>query len=196
MLPFAVPIPSQPGMLDAVTWNIDYIEDWSSGSCVSAMHGPQDCELDRYELCAKKMMSNADGWNFVHCCFVNQKNLCGNEGFAAPIDDDEAIAPCTLLNTATTTAQFRQCLDGLAFTQLAALQQCATNTTSADWAKASGAATAAATQHPLWMEVDGVAVDTADTDVAAWGAKILSAVCTAFKTKNPTATAPAACAAV
>jgi len=185
---------SKPGMLDAVVWNIDFIEDWSSGKCVSGMHGPQDCELDRYELCAKHMMTNADGWSFVHCCFVNQPNLCGTEGLAAPADDDEAIPACTLLNNATATAQLQKCVSDLSFGDFPSLQQCATNDTSADWAKASGAATAAATQHPLWLEVDGTQIDVTDTNVTAWSGKVLDAVCAAFTKKNPAATAPAACA--
>ena len=85
-------------MMDIIDWQLDYIEDWSTGKCVSAMHGPPDCTLDRWQLCAKRMLSSSDAWAFVHCNFVQRLNLCGTPELAAPVDDDESgpVTNCTI----------------------------------------------------------------------------------------------------
>lgn len=64
------------------------------------------------------------------------------------------------------------------------MKKCATSDESAAWAKASGAATAKVTQHPLWVVINGKSVtdDSAGTD--AWGTSVLKAICAAASSQN------------
>jgi len=71
------------------------------------------------------------------------------------------------------------------------MKKCATGDESAAWAKASGAATAKVTQHPLWVVVDGKQVSDDSYGTQYWAASVLKAVCSAASTKG--LAIPAAC---
>ena len=57
------------GILDLVALDVNFIEDWSSGSCpADASHGGLNgCVADRFFLCAEKTLPAADAWPFIHC---------------------------------------------------------------------------------------------------------------------------------
>ena len=182
-------------MMDIIDWQLDYIEDWSTGKCVSAMHGPPDCTLDRWQLCAKRMLSSSDAWAFVHCNFVQRLNLCGTPELAAPVDDDESgpVTNCTIGDQEIKVLQ--GCTASLSsLASFEALHSCAYNNTSAEWAKASGAAASAAgAPPPMWVTVDGVKAPARATNLTQWAAAVKSNICTTFAAKAPKAVLPAAC---
>ena len=161
---------------------IDYIEDWSTGSCVNDEHGANDCTTDRYQLCAQNLASTTDAWNFIHCNFQYQSCLSTNTSPGGQYPNcylDGVLEGCAAYLSKS----------GVDY---AALKSCATNTTSAAWAKASGNVTAVvASSHPLWVQVDGAAVTDDSAGTTAWATSVLTAICKAAKAKG--VTAPAAC---
>lgn len=156
-------------MLDLVNITIDHIEDWSSGSCVQAMHGPNDCYTDRFQLCAQHTLSTSEAWNFVHC---NYKNL----------DLKEPPQPQPSLNE--TVAVMRECAQAVS-ASYDTLHECASGKESAEWAKASAARAAKDGPHPIWLFIDGTRVDGGCTPksppscIPNWAAAVLKAICSA-----------------
>ena len=146
------------GVLGLIDLDINYIEEWKTGQCVMKVHGDNDCHGDRFELCAMHMMPPTESWPYIKCAF---ESLPGMD--KSPVADIDAVFD----KCAATTAQ------------AAALKACATNSTSEAWARASGAATAAAGQmyKAQWVRVDGEVMDDDSAGLPAWGAAVLKKIC-------------------
>lgn len=121
-------------------------------------HGENDCHGDRFELCAMHMMPPTESWPYVKCAW-------------------ESLPGMDNSTTAEIDAVFDKC--AASATQGAAIKACATNSTSAAWARASGAATAAAGQmyKAQWVRIDNEVVDDDSAGLPAWGAAVLKKIC-------------------
>lgn len=168
-------------MLDLVTFSGDYIEDWSSGSCVNGEHGPNACIADRYQMCAWHMLPSTEAWKFINCNFQYQICLSASSSPGQPYPEcylDGVLSGCSNYTSVG----------------YAALGACAGNSTSEAWMKASGAATdKVAGGHPLWAFVQGKQVSDDSAGVDAWAAAVLSAICSEAKQQG--LTLPSACSA-
>lgn len=158
------------GILDLVELDLNYIEDWSSGSCPSdPTHGGLNgCVADRFQLCAEKTLPAADAWPFIHCNFQFQK--------------------CLMLSTAP--SKYPNCYEDHVLSACAgdnydALKSCASNATSAEWMQASAKiANAKNGGHPSWVTVDGTDVTDDSKGNDAWGKSVLTAICSAATKKS------------
>lgn len=167
-------------MLDIVNFTADYIEDWSSGSCVNGEHGANDCYTDRFQLCAQHNLPTKEAWKFMWCNFKYQACLSYNTPQAG------LPATCTLEGVLSGCSNYTSM-------SYETLKTCATSDESAAWAKASGAAASkVGGGHPLWVFVDGKQVSDDSSGTDAWGTSVLSAVCAAAKAKGMAL--PAGCA--
>lgn len=160
---------SKAGVLDLIDLKLDYIEDWSSGECVNNEHGVNDCLTDRYQLCAAHMVPQSEWWPFVHCNYQYQSCLL------ATTSPGGQYPTCYLEGVMEGCAAYTS-------TSFGDLKACASNSTSAGWAKVSGAATAkGAGGHPLWVIVDGTEVTDTSSGTDAWASAVLLSICTAAK---------------
>lgn len=167
-------------MLDLVDFKADYIEDWSSGQCVNNEHGANDCLTDRYQLCAQRKLTTPEAWKFIWCNFHYQACL----SYTTP--QSGLPATCTLEGVVSGCSNYTTYPGGFD-----AMKACATSDESAAWAKASGAATAKVTQHPLWVKVNGTEVTGDSSGTDAWATSVLTAVCKSASTNG--LALPAAC---
>jgi len=168
-------------VLDLISFSGDYIEDWSSGSCTNGEHGPNACVTDRYQMCASKMLPPSEAWKFINCGFEYQSCLTTTTSPGGQYPN------CYLGGVLSGCSNYTS----LSYEQLGA---CATNSTSAAWMKASGAATdKVAGGHPLWLFVEGTKMSDDSTGTQAWAESVLTAICAAAKKKGMSL--PAACSA-
>lgn len=158
-----------------VSLKIDYIEDWSSGSCVNAEHGANACTTDRYQLCAQhNLVSTKETWDFIWCNFNYQACL----SYDTPTSG--LPSTCTLDGVLSGCSKYTKYPGGFS-----AMKTCATSDASSSWAAASGNATAVvAGGHPLWLFVDGVKVADDSQGTDSWGASVLTAICKAATSKG------------
>ena len=161
---------------------IDYIEDWSSGSCVNGEHGPNACLTDRYQLCAQhdSALKTSEVWDFIHCNFQYQACLSYNKPTTG------LPATCTLEGVVSGCSKYTSYQGGFD-----AMKTCATSTASATWAAASGNATAVvAGGHPLWLFVDDTKITDDSYGTDYWAQSVLKGICSAAKTKGLKLPAP------
>lgn len=196
-------------MLDLVNLTLDYLEDWSSGSCVNAKHGPNDCVTDAHEKCVFRLSGTKEGWDFAHCNWQPMKTgepawpACHGDAMDHVMTKDDAPAgyPNCYLEAA-----LRECAANTS-AGYDKIHACATGPDADAMMKASAArsvkydpgTTPGTAGHPLWCYVDGTQV-TGDVHgpsdkagAAAWAALMLKTVCTNAGAQG--LTLPAACSA-
>lgn len=168
-------------MLDIITFKADYIEDWSSGQCVSNEHGANDCVTDRYQLCAQNRLSTKEAWMFIWCNFKYQACL----SYDTP--QPGLPATCTLEGVVSGCSNYTSFPGGFV-----AMKTCASSAESEAWAKASAKETTkAGSPPPQWVFVDGEKVTDDSSGVDAWAASVKTAICKAASAKG--LSPPAAC---
>lgn len=170
---------SDNSLLAIMNLTLDYIEDWSSGVCVNAEHGPTDCYVDRHQLCAQHLLSAEQTWLYVHCNYQYQECL----SYTTP---PSGYPTCTLTGVLEGCANYTS-------TTYAKLHECATADESAKWAEASGDRSMAAPAggHPLWVYIDGKAVTDTSGGVDAWATSVKEAICAAADVRG--ISTPTAC---
>lgn len=117
----------EAGALAETELSIDYYGSiGSDGTCKSGQmsdHGPDQCEIDRYHVCAQDMMGGSSTgaalrwWPFVHCMFMNIDFLkCGNNLKCDTYDEftkvrDSIVNSCAAVTNINKT-ELTECANG------------------------------------------------------------------------------------
>jgi len=130
-------------------------------------------------MCAWRSLPSSEAWKFINCNFEYQECLTASSSPGGQYPN------CYLGGVLKGCAEYTS----MSYEQLGA---CATNSTSATWMKASGAATdKVAGGHPLWAFVDGTQVSDQGLSMEQWAGNMLRSICAAAQKQS--LTLPAAC---
>jgi len=160
---------------------IDFFEDWSTGVCTGAFDHTTRCTnqtsgdsyctylADAANLCAKA--NDTNWWAFSACMFANNGSPNADPGLESDETFEATVQTCAAAHLSYSFDELKACYTGVQGSQMAFA--------SAARAEASGQ------PHPMWLFVDGVAVETSgppphsDEDLAEWAdavkAKIVAA---------------------